>query len=92
MMLAGGKTPLALADATASSIGFATVTTDKSDYQPGDFVTITGAGFGANEVVAITIEEVPDLDNDSPIHFNVTADASGGFTDSHFPIDVDDLT
>ncbi len=91
MMVAGGATPQTTADATAASMGFTTVTTDKPDYQPGDFVTITGAGFGANEVVAITIVEDPDLDGDSPIQFNVTADVNGGFTDSHFAIDTADL-
>src|SRR5438876_12364163 len=35
----------------------ATLTTDKSDYSPGEYVTFTGTGWQANEVVNIEIYE-----------------------------------
>jgi hypothetical protein len=90
LMIAGGNTVQGTT-LTASVFTFATVTTDKPDYQPGDTVTLTGAGFQPGEVVAISIVEDSDLDNDSPIQFNVTADGSGGFTDSSFHINTPDL-
>jgi hypothetical protein len=88
--VAGGQVS-GTASNLVETVHFPMVKTDKPDYQPGDTVTITGSGFRAGETVAISIVEDPDLDADSPIQFNLTADANGSFTDSHFEIDLADL-
>ncbi|HEV2202270.1 MAG TPA: kelch repeat-containing protein [Bryobacteraceae bacterium] len=85
--LAGGT-----ASAVVETIHFPMVRTDKPDYQPGDTATITGSGFAPNETVNVIIEEVVDIDNDSPITLTPApqADANGSFS-AQFPINVADL-
>lgn len=61
----------------ALSSGGATVTTDKDDYQPGDTVTISGAGWWPGETVDLRITEDPPVHEDG-YHFEVVADDDGG--------------
>jgi Bacterial Ig-like domain (group 3)/Galactose oxidase, central domain len=76
---------------SAEVYGFATIKTDKADYQPGDTINISGSGWMPGEVVQMSLVEVPDLDGDSPIALTATADASGNFSNVTFPINVADL-
>lgn len=56
----------------------AVVTTDKTDYAPGEVVTVTGTGFQASEQVALSLRERPDGYDDP--YFVADADANGAFT------------
>lgn len=67
----------------------ATVTTDKADYAPGETVTITGAGFAANELVDLSLVE--DAEHHEPRTWTVTADDNGGFVDASFAPEEHDL-
>ncbi|HET9177623.1 MAG TPA: Ig-like domain repeat protein [Terriglobia bacterium] len=75
---------------SAEVYGFATITTDKSDYPPGVPVTITGKGWQPGEVVQMSLVEVPDLDGDSPIPLSATADASGNIINNSFSTNIED--
>src|SRR5438093_3615600 len=91
VLLAGGS-PSADASsprATAELYGFATIRTDKSDYTPGQTVTITGGGWMPGETVTLTLTEVPfhDVHTLAP----VTADASGNISSTEFVPDPDDV-
>jgi hypothetical protein len=59
-----------------------TVTTDKSDYQPGDTVLITGSGWQPGEVVEMSIREIPT--HHSNILISTTADAEGNISTKDF--------
>ena len=61
----------------------ASVTTDKSDYSPGETVTISGSGWQAGETVALTIVE---NDGDGPWNSSATADDSGNISNAAFVI------
>src|SRR5947207_3243260 len=91
VLLAGGS-PSADASgprATAELYGFATIRTDKSDYTPGQTVTMTGSGWVPGETVTLTLAEVPFHD----VHplASVTADASGNIVSTEFVPDPDDV-
>src|SRR5436189_2542012 len=91
VLLAGGS-PSADASgprATAELYGFATIRTDKSDYTPGQTVTMTGSGWVPGETVTLTLAEVPfhDVHPLAP----VTADASGNIVSTEFVPDPDDV-
>src|SRR5215472_7476301 len=64
-----------------------TVTTNYIDYQPGDTVVITGAGWAAGETVALTIVE---SDGDAPWLSQATADSSGDIYSNQFVIQSHD--
>src|SRR5262245_40973416 len=59
------------------------VSTDQSDYHPGDKVTINGSGWQPFEEVTLTIYE---SDGDAPWQTTVTADETGSFTNTAFVI------
>ena len=61
-----------------------TVTTDKPDYVPGDWVTITGSGWEANEPLSIVITEI--LNGSSVYNLESIADGSGDFSNNEFLI------
>lgn len=63
----------------------ATVTTDKADYQSGDVVFITGAGWQAGENVELTLDENPRVSAEVR-QWIVMADANGQITDSSFQV------
>src|SRR5438876_8606082 len=79
------------------SISYAqTLTTDAADYAPGSIATITGAGFGAGETVAVQVTHNPtccdDATSSSHLPWTVTADDNGGFvTTWGVPSDEDEL-
>src|SRR5438477_12087286 len=75
---------LHLAQVTAGS----TVTTDKSDYAPGETVAISGSGWIPGQPVALHIEE---SDNDLPWDVSATPDAAGNFSNSDFVIQTHDI-
>ena len=68
----------------------ASVTTDKTDYAPGQIVTITGSGFQANEQVYIYFHEFPEEYPD--IFLSAVANQQGNFVVAEFApqqIDLD---
>lgn len=60
----------------------AAVTTDKTDYQPGETVVISGSGFAAGELVSITLKETPANHADTAL--SATADEYGNFVNKDF--------
>src|SRR5215218_9779078 len=60
----------------------ASVTTDKTDYQPGETVVISGSGFAAGETVNITLKEDPANHPDTQL--TATADEYGNFFNKEF--------
>lgn len=60
----------------------ASITTDKTDYAPGQIVTITGSGFQPNEQVNIYLHEFPEEYPD--IFLSATANQQGNFVAADF--------
>lgn len=83
--LAAGGTGLA----STELYGFATVKTDKSDYAPGEIVTITGSGWQPGETVNLTFRELPNIDTPGP--YTAVADGNGNIADTEFAPDVNDV-
>jgi len=75
-----------LAGASSTKKTPATVITNKSDYTPGDTVTITGSGFAPNESVSLHIAE---SNNTKPWDNFATPDAFGNFSNSQFAVPPD---
>ena len=67
----------------SESFGQATVTTDKADYYPGDYVVITGAGWTPGETVELHI--VSDCGCTDEI-YTAVADANGNIYNNEFLI------
>jgi hypothetical protein len=66
----------------------ASITTDKTDYAPGQIVTITGSGFQPNEQVDIYFHEFPEEYPD--VFFSVVANQQGNFVTAEFaPQEID---
>jgi hypothetical protein len=66
----------------------ASVTTDKTDYAPGQIVTITGSGFQPNEQVDIYFHEFPEAYPD--VFLSATANQQGNFVTAEFaPQEID---
>jgi MBG domain (YGX type)/Kelch motif len=66
----------------------ASVTTDKTDYAPGQIVTINGSGFQPDEQVDIYFHEFPEEYPD--IFFSVIANQQGSFVTAEFaPQEID---
>src|SRR5438093_7905065 len=65
-----------------------TITTDKSDYAPGETVGMSGSGWIPGQPVALHIEE---SDGDLPWDASATPDAAGNFSNSEFVIQADDI-
>ena len=66
----------------------ASVTTDKTDYAPGQIVTITGSGFQPNEQVDIYFHEFPEEYPD--IFLSAVANQQGSFVTAEFaPQEID---
>src|SRR5213080_3761586 len=66
----------------------ATVTTDKTDYVPGETVVISGTGWTANQEVALHID---DSNNVARWDATVIADGSGNISNSDFVIQPEDV-
>src|SRR5437773_11636943 len=75
---------LHLAQVTAGS----TVTSDKSDYGPGETVAISGSGWIPGQPVALHIEE---SDGDLPWDSSATPDAAVNFSNAEFVIQAHDI-
>jgi YDG domain/Divergent InlB B-repeat domain/Galactose oxidase, central domain len=71
-----------LKSAKLVSSSTASVTTDKTDYAPGQIVTITGSGFQPNEQVAIYFHEFPEEYPD--VFLSATANQQGNFLTAEF--------
>jgi hypothetical protein len=77
-----------IAFATASNGAGLSITTDKDDYAPGDTVWFTGAGWTPGDSVDIVLTDDPTLDSHN---WTVGIDPDGGFRDSTYVVDVNDL-
>jgi hypothetical protein len=77
-----------IAFATASNGAGLSITTDKDDYAPGDTVWFTGAGWTAGDSVDIVLTDDPTLDSHN---WAVGIGEDGGFRDSTYVVDVNDL-
>ncbi|MFY9580020.1 MAG: hypothetical protein WAQ33_11910, partial [Gaiellaceae bacterium] len=71
-------TTTAPATTTTPSVFSPTISSDQADYAPGSTVTLTGAGWGPGEAVQIVVND--DVGQSWQYSTNVTADASGTFT------------
>src|SRR5437762_1666909 len=80
--LDGAETPLA----SSEVFFYPTLRSDKSDYAPGETVTLMGEGWRPNEQVAINIRE---SSGDPDTNLTATADTSGAFTNSEFQTNPD---
>ena len=74
-VVTGGSTAAGEPSPSSDYFGFATVKTDKDDYAPGTFVTITGNGWQPGETVNLTLHEVGTGAPDTPL--NAIADEQG---------------
>src|SRR6266404_115199 len=90
----GGRTArvvLVTAAGDPSDPNIATVSTDKEDYQPGDTVSVTGAGWEPGETVTLLFHE----DLDPPIHpdksLTTVADPAGHISNRQYEIEETDL-
>src|SRR5689334_7275390 len=73
-----------------------TLTTDRGDYPPGSWVTITGTGFTSGEVVTLRVTHNPTGGDDATATdhqpWDIDADANGAFVSSWWcPSDLDEL-
>ncbi|HKB71574.1 MAG TPA: hypothetical protein VKH46_12070, partial [Thermoanaerobaculia bacterium] len=75
-------------DSLLTGDSFATVTTDKTDYAPGDTVVITGTGWMPGETVSMLLHHD---DGDPDLALTSIADDSGNFMNSDFVVDEGDL-
>ena len=86
--IAGGLQPYDVAfvggggSTTSEYYGYATVKTDKDDYQPGEIVTITGSGWQPGETVTLKVSE--DADTHFDWNLIALADAQGNFVNQDF--------
>ena len=89
--LVGGATPAAasLTDKVLLDACGATVTTDKTDYQPGDTVIISGQGWQAGDTVSLLIHPDPQTHPDIPLTAFVASD--GSFLNSDYVVQDSDL-
>src|SRR5919109_703784 len=68
---------------------FPTVRTDRSDYAPGDVVTMTGSGWEPGEVVTLELHEVPHTH--APQILYAAADARGNFVQNEWSPELHDI-
>ena len=81
--------PGIIALATSSSDDGLSITTDKDDYQPGDTVWFTGAGWPANDTLDILLEDEPATHE--PHTWTIPVGEDGTFRDSTYVVDVNDI-
>ena len=89
-LVAGGinRAGQILNSAKLVSSSSASITTDKTDYAPGQIVTITGSGFQPNEQVDISFHEFPEEYPD--VFFSAIANQQGNFVTAEFaPQEID---
>src|SRR4029453_13129443 len=83
------RTPGFIAYATASSDDGLSISTDKDDYQPGDTVLLTGAGWPGDDTLDIVLEDGPATHD--PHRWTVNVDQDGTFHDATYVVDVGDI-
>ncbi len=66
-----------------------TVTTNKSDYSPGEYVIVTGSNWEPGQVVKLTFTETPLLHPEEYLY--ATADLAGNIYNDEYLIDPHDL-
>jgi hypothetical protein len=76
-------------NATSSSDDGLSITTDKDDYQPGDTVYFSGAGWPANDVLDIVLTDEPQTH--PPLEWTVNVGEDGTFADSTYVVDEGDV-
>lgn len=81
-LLAAAATAVPATEAAAAAASDATVTTDKTDYQPGETVVISGSGWAAGETVSLTLKEDPAHHADTAL--SATADEYGNLLNKEF--------
>ena len=81
----GNGTPLNSAEETPASV--AAVTTDQTDYAPGQTAIITGTGFLPNQQVILLLERDPATS--APTSWTADTDGDGNFTTSYLVLDTD---
>ncbi|MGH7515876.1 MAG: hypothetical protein ACREOC_00185 [Gemmatimonadales bacterium] len=75
--------------ATADNGAGLSITTDKDDYQPGDTVWFTGAGWQPGDTLDIVLSDEPATHE--PHTWWIPVNETGGFRDSTYVVDVGDL-
>jgi hypothetical protein len=83
----GGRGTVTLATSTSGD-GYS-ITTDKDDYQPGDRVVLTGAGWSPGDILDIVLTDEPQTH--APHEWPVGIESDGTFTDSTYVVDEGDL-
>jgi hypothetical protein len=73
----------------AEVFSFATLKTDKPDYQPGETVVMTGSGWQPGETVSIVLRQVPVVE--PTLTYQVTADSLGNIYLADYAPQPDDL-
>ena len=68
---------------------YPTLTSDRTDYQPGETVTLTGTGWAPDEVVTIVLTVDPA--NHGPVTLTSTSDDNGNFTNTDYVVQQSDL-
>ncbi|MDZ4328996.1 MAG: MBG domain-containing protein, partial [Flavobacterium sp.] len=77
---------------TSVAFGQATVTTDKDDYAPGEYVIITGTGWTPGETVTLHFDETPKPATCLlPHDMTAVADASGNIYNNQFLIKINHI-
>ncbi len=79
--------------ASTETFAYATVLTDKPDYQPGSVAKFTGSGWQAGETVNLVVTSFPVAGSPTTTEFTTTAVANGAgqFSISGFDIDKSHL-
>jgi hypothetical protein len=75
--------------ATSNSGDGYSISTDKDDYQPGDTLYLTGAGWEPGDVLGIVLNDEPQTH--APHEWTVTVEGDGTFHDSTYVVDEGDL-
>ncbi|MFV8324257.1 Ig-like domain-containing protein, partial [Flavobacterium sp. LS2R12] len=75
-----------------AAFGQATVTTDKDDYAPGEYVIITGTGWAPGETVTLHFDETPKPATCLlPHDMTAVADSSGNIYNNQFLIKINHI-
>ncbi|MBI1761329.1 MAG: hypothetical protein HYR56_07835 [Acidobacteria bacterium] len=88
-LIAGGtdSNGATLNSAEETPASAAAVTTDKTDYAPGEVATITGTGFLPNQSVSLLLERDPPTP--ATTTWTAQADATGNFTTAYNVVETD---
>lgn len=90
-VVAGGVSPSGqvLKSVVVMSSSAASVTTNQTDYQPGDQVIISGEGWQPGETVTLLLHREPQTSEDTTL--TAVADAEGKFTNSDYTVMFKDI-